>query len=278
VAEVQKVPIVSTCTPTGAFAGGNKDGWNYSWDLFFSEQDQASSVFDAFKLGGPARKVALFTDTEPDGVAERELYKQAAAAAGFTIVGDYTFPVGTSDFASSINDAKANGAELVIAQTIPPDGIALWQQMSALALAPQMAFSAKAAVSGAWWDTLGDKAEGTLTEGFWSADQGFADSDHIMKTLGSKIDNNPDLGVAVISLTAAQVLFDAIATGGTDPKAINDAIKATHGDYPLGSIKFNDNHVAVTTHLITQWTKGNTVQIIPTKGGTAPQVPPAGLG
>lgn len=277
VAEVQKVPIVSTGTPTGAFTAGNDAGWNYSWDLFFTEQDQATSIYQAFAAGSQARKVALFTDTEPDGVIERDLYKRAAANAGFTIVGDYTFPVRTTDFSSFINDAKSHGAQLIVAQSTPPDGIALWQQIKALGLAPQMAFAAKAAVTGAWWTTLQKTAEGNLTEGFWSPQQGTKGTDHIMSTLGVKITNNPDLGVAVISLTAAQVLFDAISSAGTDPQKLNTAIGKTNGDYPLGHISFDDMHIAVTPHLITQWTQGNTVQIFPAQGASAPQVPPAGL-
>lgn len=71
------------------------------------------------------KKVALFTDTEPDGVVERGLYKEAFAAAGLEIVGDYTFPVGTSDFSSFISDAKSKDADLVAGRMIPPDGIAL---------------------------------------------------------------------------------------------------------------------------------------------------------
>lgn len=278
VAEVQRVPIIANCTPVGAFRAGNEAGWNYAWDIFFSEEDQASSVFEAFLAGGDARNVALFTDTEPDGVIERELYKQAAADAGFTVVGDYTFPVGTSDFTSFINDAKANGAELVVAQTIPPDGIALWQQMKALGLAPQMAFSAKAATSGAWWEALGETSEGTLTEGFWAPELGYAGTEEIMSSLGTRIETNPDLGLAVVALTAAQVLFDAIEAGGTDADALNEAIATTDGEYPLGQISFDDDHTFISPHLIIQWTEGDTVQIIPAEGGTAPQVPAAGLG
>lgn len=277
VAEVQRVPIIANCTPVGAFTAGNEAGWNYAWDIFFAEQDQATSVFEAFLSGGDARNVAIFTDTEPDGVIERELYKQAAAEAGFTVVGDYSFPVGTSEFSSFINDAKANGAQLVVAQTTPPDGIALWQQMKALGLAPQMAFSAKAATSGAWWEALGQTSEGTLTEGFWAPELGNAGTEEIMASLGTSIETKPDLGLAVVALTAAQVLFDAIEAGGTDADALNEAIGATDGDYPLGRIQFDDDHTFVSPHLITQWTQGDTVQIIPAEGGTTPQVPATGL-
>jgi branched-chain amino acid transport system substrate-binding protein len=165
------------------------------------------------------------------------IYKQAARAAGLSVVGDYTFPVGTSDFSSFINDAKAKEAELVIAQTVPPDGIALWKQMKALALRPKAAFSTKAAVSGAWWQALGSAAEGTLTEGFWAASPQDPRTAPILGSLGKQLTNLPDLGLAVVSQTGTQVLLDAItAAGASDPEAINNAVAKTNKNYLVGQV------------------------------------------
>ncbi|MEO7844412.1 MAG: amino acid ABC transporter substrate-binding protein [Nocardioides sp.] len=276
-AEVQKVPMIATCTPVGAFAAGSETGWNSVFDMFFSEQDQATSAFEAFDGVDSNKKVAIFTDTEPDGIIERDLYKKAAEDAGYEVVGDYTFPVGTTDFAQFINDAKSNDADLVVAQTIPPDGIALWKQMKALGLKPAAAFSAKAAVSGAWWDALKDTAEGTLTEGFWSPDADNASTDEIMDTLGKGITNTPDLGIPVTSLAAAQVLLDAIsAAGSTTPADITDAIAATDGDYPVGKVTFSDDHTFVTPHYVLQWSKGDATQVVP-EAGQDVAAPTAGL-
>lgn len=263
-AEVQKVPMMATCTPVGAFAAGSESGWNYVFDMFFSEEDQASTAFEAFDQVESNKKVAIFTDTEPDGIIERELYKKAAEAGGYEVVGDYTFPVGTTDFAQSINDARSAGAELVVTQTIPPDGIALWKQMKALGLKPAAAFSAKAAVSGAWWDALQDTAEGTLTEGFWSPDAGFDSTDEIMDSLGSESTNTPDLGIPVTSLAAAQVLLDAIsAAESLSAEDVVAAIAATDGDYPVGSVTFGKDHTFVTPHYVLQWTEGDANQVVP---------------
>lgn len=277
VAEVQRVPMVATCTPVGAFKAGSKSGWNYTFDMFFSEEDQASTVFEAFDQVESNKKVAVFTDTAPDGVIERKLYKDAAEAAGYEVVGDYTFPVGTTDFAGNLNDAKSKGAQLVVTQTIPPDGIALWKQMKALGLKPQAAFSAKAATSGAWWAALGETAEGTLTEGFWSPDAGTVQTEEIMASLGEEIPSAVDLGITVTSLSSAQVLFDAFSqAGSTEPQAVVKALAATSGDYPVGKVTFDDDHTFTTPHYVLQWTKGDTVQVVP-KVSAPVAAPPAGL-
>jgi branched-chain amino acid transport system substrate-binding protein len=138
IAESLRVPYLTTNTPVGAFAVGSKGGWKYSWDMFFSEHEQASGIISAvgrFKTNG---KIALFTDNEPDGVVERPLYKAAAAAAGDQIVGDFSFPVGTTDFTSFITKAKSSGAQIVVGQMDPPDAVTLFKQMKSLGYAPKI--------------------------------------------------------------------------------------------------------------------------------------------
>lgn len=279
VADSQKVPLVTSCAPVNAFRESNEAGWTYSWDMFFDEQEQADGVAKVVGQVPTNKKVAVFTDTEPDGVVERPIYIASLQAQGMEVVGDYTFPPGTSDFSSFVNDAKAKGAEVVVAQMVPPDGIALWKQMKGLGFAPKAAFVAKAAATQAWSDALGPIAEGTLSETFWAPSIGDPEtSKHIQDTLGEKIPNASDLSFAVFSFTAAEVLLDGVsAAGSTGPEKINTAIGETDGEYALGKIAFEDN-AAATPLSVTQWQGGNTVSIDPPQEGATLQVPPAGLG
>lgn len=276
VGEQQKVPFVTTNCPVLAFQSGNQGGWKYSWDLFFSEHDQASSAFQAFDLAPTNKKVALFTDTEPDGVVERGLYKQEGAAKGYEIVGDYSFPVGTTDYSVFINDAKAKGADVVLVQMVPPDGIALWKQMRALGYAPKMALAAKAGVTDAWWQALGPIAEGSLSEGFWLPSDGRPGTSHMTSTLGKQM-STTDLQFAVGAYTVVQVVADAITkAGSTDPAKINAALAQTNKAYTFADVKFNSAHIAVTPHGVVQWTQGKTVKLIP-RTGQNPEYPAEGL-
>lgn len=279
-AERQKVPMVSSCNPVKAFQGGNPSGWHYAWDLFFDEQDQATTVAKGLAMASTNKKVVLFADTEPDGVAERPLYKQAMAAAGLDVVGDYSFPVGTTDFSTFINDAKSKGAQLVAGQMIPPDGIALWKQMSSLGFKAAQAFVAKAAASKSWPQALGPVAEGSLSDEFWSPTTGKANSQELVGTLGKQFpDNMPDLNIAVLGYTVAGVVTDGIHSAkSTDAAKVNAAIGHTDADYPLGHISFSgDSHTSVTPYLLTQWQKNNTVQILPADSSVTLQDPAKGL-
>jgi branched-chain amino acid transport system substrate-binding protein len=264
-AEQQKVPYLSTCNPVLAFQSGNAN-WKYAWDAFFSEQDQATMVAKALVMAKSNKKVALFTDTEPDGVAERPLYKQAFTAAGLQVVGDYTFPVGTTDFSSFINDAKSKGAQLMAAQMIPPDGIALWKQMKALSFKPVQELVSKAASNAGWPQALGALAEGTLGDAFWSPSTGLTNSAAVAAAVAGKVPGDlPDVGISVLAYTICAVVTDAIHTAGsTDGSAVSAAIGNTNADYPAGHISFGAKHTATTPYLVGQWQNGQDVVVAPT--------------
>ena len=142
IAEQLRVPLVTSQMPVEAFASGDKTGWTYSWDLFYDEQQQAADAAKALASVPGDKKVALFTDDEPDSVVERPLYQAAFKADGLDVVGDYTFPVGTTDFSSFVSDAKAAGAQLVAGQLAPADGAALPKQLTSSGFRPKAAFLA----------------------------------------------------------------------------------------------------------------------------------------
>lgn len=278
-AEQQKVPIVSSCNPVRAFQAGDSAGWKYAWDLFFDEQDQATEAAQVLAGATGPKKVAVFTDTEPDGVAERALYKTAFQNAGIQVVGDYSFPVGTTDFSSFIDDAKSKGATLLAGQMIPPDGIALWKQMKALGFKPDIAYLAKASTGTAWPKALGATAEGTLTQGFWSPVNGMPGSAQLQTTLGAKYPGDfADLDLAVLGYTVASIVTDGIkAAGSTDAAAVNTAIGKTDADYPLGKVAFGPRHTSTTPNILMQWQNGAIVQVLPQVPGVTLEVPNKGL-
>jgi branched-chain amino acid transport system substrate-binding protein len=281
VAEQLHVPFLTSLMPVEAFANADKVGWQYSWDFFFDEQQQAADAAKALASVPGNRKVVLFTDDEPDAVVERPLYKAAFKADGLHVVGDYTFPVGTTDFSSFIADAKANGAQLLAGEMAPADGVALWKQLKSSGFHPQAAFLAKAPDAGYWWQSLGSLAQGTLSEGYWSPGQASPGQlAKITRTLGKKYAGSPNYAEAAVGYAVAEVLTDALAkSGSTNPGKLNAAVSQTDAQTTTGLIKFNQStHTAITPYYITQWQSGKLVQVQPTAPGVTLNVPTAGLG
>jgi branched-chain amino acid transport system substrate-binding protein len=267
--------------PVEAFASSDKPGWKYSWDFFFDEQQQAADTAKALASVPGSKKVVLFTDSEPDSVVERPLYQAALKADGLDVVGDYTFPVGTTDFSSFVADAKAKGAQLLAGQVNPGDGVALWKQVTSRGFRPKAAFLAKASDAGSWWQSLGRLAQGTLSDGYWSPSQAQAGQlSAISPTLGKKYAGNPNYATAAVAYAVAEVLTDALSkAGSTNPGKVNTAISQTSAQTTAGLIKFSGStHTASTPYYVTQWQDGKLIQVQPLASGVTFDVPTAGLG
>ncbi len=278
IAETLRVPYLTTNTPVGAFAAGNKSGWEYSWDMFFSEPEQAANIIAAVGRFPTNRKIALFTDNEPDGVVERPLYKAAAAAAGDQVVGDFSFPVGTTDFTSFITSAKAKGAQIVVGQMDPPDAVTLFKQMKSLGYAPKIGIVAKAADFVSWVDALGHIAEGTLLEAVWLPGWNYPGTAHVEATLGKKFDNLGDLGTATAAYSVAEVILNAFKrAGSTDASPVNNALASTNLTTPYGPVRFAKNHTATMGFAVAQWQGTKTVPVWPAVKGAKLEFPMAGL-
>jgi branched-chain amino acid transport system substrate-binding protein len=281
IAEQLHVPFLTSLMPVEAFANGDKTGWNYSWDFFYDEQQQAADAAKALASVPGNKRVVLFTDDEPDSVVERPLYKAAFKADGLNVVGDYTFPAGTTDFSSFVADAKAKGAQLLAGQMEPADGVALWRQLKSSGFHPKAAFLADASDADSWWQSLGSLAQDTLSEGYWSPSQASsAQLAAITPTLGKKYAGTPDYAAAAVAYAVAEVLTDALGkAGSTSPGKLNTAISRTDAHTTAGLIKFNQStHTAITPYYITQWRGGKLVQVQPLSPGVTLKVPTVGLG
>lgn len=280
-AEQLRVPLVTSLMPVEAFASGDKQGWKYSWDFFFDEKQQAATAAKALAAAKSNKKVALFTDSQPDGVVERPLYEAAFKAAGLDVVGDYTFPVGTTGYSSFIADARAKGAQLLAGQMTAADGVALWKQLKSSAFRPRAAFLADGSDADNWWQSLGTVAQDSLSEGFWSPSEATAAQlAKITPTLGKKYASSPSYAPAAVAYAAAEVLTDAISrAGSTDPGKLSTAIGQSRVPTTAGLITFNpETHTGVTPYYITQWQDGQLVQVQPAVSGVTYQQPTAGLG
>jgi branched-chain amino acid transport system substrate-binding protein len=279
VAERERVPFVTSLTPLQAWKGANQEGWTYAWDIFFDELEMTDNQFLASDLVETNKKIALFTDNEEDGIVMGQLWEDKAADMGYEVAYRAEFPVGTTDYATFIAEAKSAGAEILIAQMIPPDAFALWKQMKALSFAPKVAYCEKCAAQGAFQRELGDLAEGTITTDFvQSSDDETAA--RLTEVYGEKYGKNLDLSTIIVAYSAAKVLTDAIARAGSaDPEAINEAIQETSGLYPLGyEISFDDDNSFAVPPAAVQWRGVDTVQVYPDNENSVPlESPVAGL-
>lgn len=282
VAEQLKVPLVSSITPIKGWLSGTKTGYKYSWDAFFDETQMTQTQFQAANLVTTNKKVVLFTDTEQDGPIQAGLWKANAAKFGYTISAAIEFPVGNTNFQAQVAKAKASGADIVMAQIIPPDGIALLKEMKAQGYDPKMLFMEKAGNTGGFVDMTTGLAQGALAANWYAKGMGLPQEDSFISKYSAQAGGiNSNLGCLVAGYSIAKVLTDAIVkAGSTDPEKLNTAIGQTDGNFPVGYIKFGSDHSAALKVVQTQWNGKNQDLVLTVDGTAGPNaivVPEAGL-
>ena len=275
VADQEQIPALSGLTPTLAWKGANAAGWKYAYDVFIDEVEQTAVNFQASDLVENNKKVYLFMDTEEDGKAMGALWEAQAGKYGYTIVGRSDFPPGTTDFSQFVQKAKASGADVVIAQVIPPDAVALWKSMKALKYQPKTAWPEKAGTVG-FNQSAGPLAEGASTFGWWAPKNGNVGGEAVYEA--NKAQFGEGLGTAgvISSYAMVQVMADAISrAGSTDPDAINKALGETK-DLPtvLAKITMGADHRGVIPVNAVQWQGAAQPIVWPADQATAKMLAP----
>ena len=266
-ADQLKVPTIVTITPLQAWKGGNPDGWTYAWDVFFDEIQMTQTQYQAADLVETNKKVALFTDTEEDGVMMGGLWEETAPEFGYEIAYRAQFPVGNTNFSSQVSEAKAAGAEVVISQVTPPDGIALLKEMKSQGYQPEVLFLEKAGNTGGFPAISEGLAEGTLAANWFAAGKGLDREQEFIDAYGAELGVSSDLGNVVYGYSIARVLIEAIERAGSlDADAINDEIGKTDATFPAGEIKFADDHTAAIPAVQTQWLGADQVLVLDADG------------
>ena len=264
IAEQERVPALSSLTPTLAWLGANEDGWNYAYDVFIDEEEQTAVNFQTSDLVDNNKRVALFTDTEEDGVTMGDLWESQAPEFGYSIAYRAEFPVGTTDFSQYIQEAMDADTDVMIAQVTPPDAAALWKQMKALGYQPVTAWPEKGGSVG-FSGAVGELAEGSTVFGYWTPTNGNVGGQELYDAVKDQFGDGTATHGYLASYAMVQVLADAISrAGSTDPEAINEALAQTDGlDTVLADITIGDDNRAVIPVSAVQWQGDRQVTVWP---------------
>ncbi len=272
IAEREGVPMVTGIAPIRAFLGANSEGWNWVWDIFFDELEMTEQQFLTMDQVESNKKVALFTDNEQDGIVMGGLWEEKAPEFGYEIVYHADFPVGATEYGDLIRRAQEAEAEIVIAQMITPDAFALWNQMQALDYTPKAAFFEKGGEPVAWWDVLGDTAQGTSVAGYWHPGLDYPGAQELRDRFEADTGQLYSQHIAD-TYTSAQVLLDAMERAGSlDKEAVNEAVGQTDETYVVGPVKFTEGpnqHAATLPIFMLQWQDGDLEIVYPPELSTA---------
>jgi branched-chain amino acid transport system substrate-binding protein len=240
-AERVQIPYLGVATAQQSL---HEQGYEYFFSPFPKSPDIAVSVFEMLNAlipeGERPTRVGIFQELTDWGEELGAMWAAQAPNFGYEVVFHETYAVGTTDFTDLILQAEAAGVQAALSLPVPPDGIALYSQMSELGFKPDFNLVVRAADVPTWPDT-GSAGEGVLLSAGWHPDLDYPgieeiDARHVEEE-GRRAD--PIVGG---SYALIQILADAIERAGTlDPQAIRDAIAATDVMTVVGPITFRED-------------------------------------
>ena len=194
--------------------------------------DILKKLHDEGKIG---KRVAMVNVADAFGIelanAARPIFKKA----GFEIVYDKSYPLGTQDLSPVIKGAKAANPDAFVAWSYPPDTFGLTAQAKIQGLNVKAFYTAVATAFPAFGANFGKSAEGILGAGGINPDtpEMKAYIANHKKVTGKA----PDYWASAVMYASLQILEQAIeAVGSTDRKAVTAHIKNNTFDTVVGKM------------------------------------------
>jgi branched-chain amino acid transport system substrate-binding protein len=275
------VPLVTPCAATNTFGATAK--WTWAWDLFFNSENLTETPFNtADELGLKAKtnsKVAIIhSNGKNENIIGTQEWPAWAKKHGWKVVYNTAVPPTQTQFTSSLQAAKAAGADMLLVVISPPGAIALRKQMVSVGYNPKILVEEEGGEPLQFAQALGKLANGVMVGGYWDPSFPFPGAKQLEQEFEAQTHQTGSQHIADTD-TAATVLLQAIARAGTlDKTAINNQIAKTNGMFVAGHIKFGANHTSTLPMVEEQWQNGKNVIIAPLNRATAKVVFPLPTG
>lgn len=232
---------------------------NSFWFLGTSQQyidalvDLLTKQQKAGKING---NVAMLSIADGFGIDLSKAARDGLTKAGFKLVVDKSYPIGTQDMSPLISEAQRSGADTFIAFSYPPDTVAINDQAKVASYAPKVMFTGVGTAFPLFPQRFGANAEGIMTLGGW--DPNNAGTAEYRKKHVAMHNRDPDYWGSQLGYVSLQMLEQAVErVGKIDRAAIVKELQTGTFDTVLGKIKLVDNMPPKGTYAyIGQWQNG----------------------
>ncbi len=251
-AERVRIPYMGVATAQQSL---HEQGFEFFFSPFPKSPDIAVSVYEMLNAlipeGERPTRVGIFQEQTDWGAELGPAWAEQAPNFGYEVVFHETYAVGTTDFTDLILGAEAAGVQAAFSLPVPPDGVALYTQMTELGFKPDFNLVVRAA-DVPFWPESGSSGEGVLLSAGWHPDLGYPGIDAIdarhLEEEGRRAD--PIVGG---SFALIQILADSIERAGNlDPVAIRDAMAETDMMTVVGQISFRPDGTSPITNPLMQ--------------------------
>lgn len=204
--------------------------------------------------GKIGNKIAMVNVADAFGIELAETARPILKKAGFDIVYDKSYPLGTQDLSPIMKGAKATNADTFLAWSYPPDTFGLTKQAIIQNLQVKAFYTAVATGFPAYGKAFGAAVEGNLGAG--GVDPTTPSMQAYRKEHMAVTGKPADFWASANMYASLQILEQAIeAVGSTDRAAVTAYIKDNVFKTIMGDIKF-ENQVSHRYWTVGQWQGG----------------------
>ncbi|MBR0752179.1 amino acid ABC transporter substrate-binding protein [Bradyrhizobium jicamae] len=231
--------------------------WPNSFWLLGKASDLSTGIVGTLKTlrdkGQVGNKVALAYVAEALGLEMIDSAKPAFKEAGFDIVYETSYPIGTQDLSPVISGAKAAKPDAFVAYSYPPDSFALTEQAQIQAFDVNAFYVGVGGALTGYGQRFGKQAEGILSMGGINPDdQAYKSYRESHKKVTGQ---DTDYWAGAVVYASLEVLAQAIEKAGKERAAVVKAIKSGTFDTVIGKVSFEDN-VVKKLWTVGQWRGG----------------------
>jgi branched-chain amino acid transport system substrate-binding protein len=204
--------------------------------------------------GDIGSRLALVNVADAFGIELANVAKPAFVEAGFELVYESSYPLGTQDLSPVMKAVKAATPDAFVAFSYPPDTFALTEQAMVEDLQVGAFYTAVATAFPSYAARFGDSIEGVLGIGGVHAEsEAFQDyARRHEEATGAK----PDFWASAMVYSTFEVLEQAVEAVGLDNAAIIEHIKNNSFETVIGTIDFDENNNNPAFWTVGQWQGG----------------------
>lgn len=250
--------------------------WSGSFWFLGGGSDYAEALAEVLAAARDAgrinAKVAMVSVADGFGIDLVSAARPALKERGFELAYDKSYPLGTSDFATIMNEAQATGADSFVAFSYPPGTFGMAKQAQVAGYNPKVLYLGVGVAFPVFQKMNGDNVDGVMSLGGVDTT-----SDAIADYFSRHAAVNgapPDSWASSVTYASLQVLEQAIGRAGLDREAVAREIATGSFDTILGTVKLEDNQLR-TLWWAGQWQNGRFVGIAPAgrPGAGTPAIP-----
>ena len=208
--------------------------------------------------GKIGNRVAMVNVADAFGIELSHAAEPMFKKAGFDIVYNKSYPLGTQDLSPIVKGAKASNPSAFVAWSYPPDTFGLTALSKIVNLKVKAFYTAVATGFPGYGMKFGKSAEGILGAG--GVDPNTPAFRAYAAAHKKATGKPPDYWASAVVYATLQVLEQSIAAVGTDRKAVIDHIKSATFKTVMGPWKFN-NQVIDHFWTVGQWQNGKFVGV-----------------